>query len=164
MALLVVASFDNAASSAPPASDGGCSALKAEALLARRNVGRVRCPALQAGPGDLPRAQARALLLDKISAGSAAHRRAAEGTQSSMCIFPGEAGMAPRFVTLLVGSRGVAQSETALGAALDAFLDSRLDDARLRQLVNRLAMKEGGPIYVPPYPTDGSMHASYVGA
>ena len=147
--------------STPPTPGNGVAAMDTASLLTQRDATRVRCPALSVGSGDLPRAHARTLLLEKLSAGAATERRAqTDGTISRMVIFPGEEGMNPaRFVTLLVGSRGAKTSETVLGTAIDAHLNSQLDDTRLRQLVRPFALQSDGPLYLPPPPPDGSMHS-----
>ena len=108
---------------------------------------RVRIPALQVGPGDLPMVQAQALLLEKITAANCArarqradddgwHNSIAPTTTSRGVIFPGQDGsIGLRQVVLVSGSFGARMSATELGNYLAGHLNSQLTDGRLRQLV-----------------------------
>ena len=108
-------------------------------------VRRVRSSALQAGPGDLPVALARSLLLEKISSAMAAQGSQDRPVVPRACVFPGESQV--RFLNVLVGTRAALCSEAALGVVLDAQLDEDLTDQRLRQLVARFSKVGDGPLF-----------------
>ena len=101
----------------------------------KAHEGRIRCPALVVGPGDLPLVQAQAMLLEKITAANCARGRASSDESwpgrpvvravPRSCVFPGST-VGRRQVMLLEGSRGARMSETELGAALATHLTAQL--------------------------------------
>ena len=114
--------------------------------------GRIRCPALVVGTGDLPMVQAQSMLLKKITAANCARARASDDPDACRrvvraiprsCIFPGSTA-GRRQVMLLEGSHGARMSETELGMVLATHLTPQLDDTRFRQLVAQLWKRADG--------------------
>lgn len=141
--------FGTSGSGSPPTPGDSGETAGGGGAPARQRESRIACPALMAGPGDMPMVRAQTMLLEKITAANCARARSSSddelwrgggvGTTSHSCVFPGQdATIGRRQVVLLAGSRGARMSETELGAALALQLNPQLDDVRLRQLIVQL--------------------------